>query len=353
MLWLPLVASVALAANPDLDKAAKLVGDLQYAEAQPALEAALKRTGNDRETLLQIYELQGVVYATLNNAAKATKAFQALLVLDPDHKLAGDNPPRVMTPFYEARGRATELGKLDARPLPAAVAGMHVAQLAVEISNDPLKMAKKVRFHQRADDKDVPDALADISGKTASIAADSSHVEWWAEVLGERDAVLLQLGSKASPKVEGRPEAAMKVAPIDEPVTTTPPSPPVESVRVTPTPAPSEPTPSSRYAGIALVAGGVVGLALGATFGVLSNNARGLLDGAQVDAMNRVINFTQVQAKAWQTTQNTDAVVADVLFGVGGALAATGIVLFIVSLSSSSSVALAPTGNGAALSGTW
>ncbi len=350
MLWLPLVASVALAANPDLEKAAKLVGDLQYAEAQPALEAALKRPGNDRETLLQIYELQGVVYATLNNAAKATKAFQTLLVLDPDRKLAGDNAPRVMTPFYEARGRATEMGKLDARPLPAAVAGMHVAQLAVEISNDPLKMAKKVRFHQRADEKDVPDTVADISGKTASIASDSTRVEWWAEVLGERDAVLVQLGSKANPKVEGRPEAAMKVVPADELIPPVP-SPPIEAVTVAPAPASS--TPGSRVAGIGLLGAGVVAGAIGVVFGVFSNNARAQLAGAQLDAMGRVINFTQLQGLSYQNTQNTDAIVADVLFGVGGALAATGLVLFIVSLSSSSSVALAPTGNGAVLSGTW
>lgn len=61
----------------------------------PALEAAFKRAGNDRDTLLRIYELQGIVFATLNETAKATKVFTTLTVLDPDHKLSGDYPPRV------------------------------------------------------------------------------------------------------------------------------------------------------------------------------------------------------------------------------------------------------------------
>src|SRR5690606_16848850 len=73
----------ALAANPDLEKATRLVNDLQYQEARAALDAALKRPGNDRQTLLSIYELQGIVYATLNDSTRAVKAFQTLCVMDP------------------------------------------------------------------------------------------------------------------------------------------------------------------------------------------------------------------------------------------------------------------------------
>src|SRR5262249_22240605 len=133
----------------------------------------------------------------------ASKAFQTMLVLDPDHKPGGDNPPRVMTPFYEARGRASDLGKLDAKPLSAAMAGGRVAQLAVEVTADPLKMVRKVRFHFKADHKPWAEQSADVVGKNASVNTDGAGVKWWAQVLGDRDSLLVEIGSEAGPRQEG------------------------------------------------------------------------------------------------------------------------------------------------------
>jgi hypothetical protein len=353
MLWAPLVA-VALSANPDLDKAAKLVADLQYAEAQNALEAALRRPGNDRETMVRIYELQGVVFGTLNQAAKATKAFALLLTLDPDHKLTGDNPPRVMTPFYEARGRASEQGKLDAKPLPAAVEAGRVAQVAIEVTSDPLKMVKKVRFHLKTEDKPWAEQSADLAGKTASVSTDGAQVSWWAELIGERDAVLLGVGTHGAPQHEGSAPVAkpdIKLAPKGEPLAS-PPAPPSQELTQQQPPLEAG-TSSGRAASIALIAAGAVSLGVGVALGVVSFVDRNKVNNAMKDANGVVTGITQADAFALDATVHTTATVANVLFGVGGALAAAGVIIFIISPSSSSSVALAPSAQGFVLSGSW
>ncbi|MBL8957179.1 MAG: hypothetical protein JNK82_40775, partial [Myxococcaceae bacterium] len=188
----------------------------------------MKRTGNDRDTMVRIYELQGIVFATLNDAAKASKAFQSMLVLEPERKLLGDYPPRVMTPFYEARGRASEMGRLEVKALPAAIGSGRVGQLAVEVTTDPLKMVKKVNFHVRADGGVWLEMTGDMSGKTASVSVDGGRVEWWAEALGDRDAVVAQIGTEGQPKVDGAAAApvAVKDAPKKaEPLTPAEPGP--------------------------------------------------------------------------------------------------------------------------------
>jgi hypothetical protein len=348
MSWAPLLA-MALAANPDLDKAAKLVADLQYSEAQGALDAALKRPANDRETVLRIYELQGIVYGTLNQSAKAVKAFQALLTLAPDHKLTGDNPPRVMTPFYEARGRAADGGRLDAKALPAAMTQGRVAQLAVEVTSDPLKMVKKVRFHLKADDKAWTEQVADVVGRNASVSTDAGEVKWYAELLGDREAALFELGNAAAPRSDGAPVAKAEIKPAPQEEVSAPPAPPA----ATATAEVSSGTSGLRVAAYGVFAAGVVGLGVGAALGIVSFMNRNTINNAMRDANGNVTGLTQTQAYALDAQVHTFATVANVLFGVGGALAATGVVLFIVSPSSSGSVALAPAGNGFVLSGSF
>jgi hypothetical protein len=351
----------ALAGNPDLEKATKLVADLQYAEARAALDAAIKRTGNERDTVLRIYELQGIVYATLNDPAKAGKAFQALLVLDPDRKLSGDYPPRVMTPFYEARGRASEMGRLEVKALPAATGNGRVGQLAVEIVSDPLKMVKKVRFHTRSDGGAWTEMPGDLSGKTASVSVDAGRVEWWADAVGDREAIVAQVGSEAQPRVDiaaaPAAQASSPKAQADAPVAerdSEPLSPSTSTSSSTELEKSGPGTSPVRVAGVAVGVVGLVGVVVGSVFGVLANTARQKIENAQVNNLGQVDGITQKFAYQLDNDVHTYAAAANTLWVVGGAFVATGVVLFLVGgSSSSSSVSLSPAGNGVALSGAF
>src|SRR5690349_8899069 len=90
--------------NPQLAIAEDHLAQVRYAEAEKALVLARAIPNNPRVTLLRILELQGIVAATLGNAPKAKTFFQAMLSLDPERKLPEGLPPRVRTPFYEAKG---------------------------------------------------------------------------------------------------------------------------------------------------------------------------------------------------------------------------------------------------------
>src|SRR5438034_203124 len=114
-------ALVLLAANPQLEKAEQLVSSVRYADAARALAAAWVEPGNSRAEVLRILELQGIAAGTLSHPAEAQQFFRRLLSLDPEHKLPSGLPPRVKTPFFEAKGAIGEAGPLRFEPRAPAV----------------------------------------------------------------------------------------------------------------------------------------------------------------------------------------------------------------------------------------
>jgi hypothetical protein len=192
----------------------------------------------------------------------------------------------------------------------------------------------------------------DLSGKTASISVDAAKVEWWADGIGDRDAVVVQVGNEAQPKVDlGVPAPVARAEPTEGGPLTPPPN------AATPGEGLTQEGPGMsglRTGGIVLAVVGVIGLGVGGAFGFLSNQAKGKIDGAMTNAMGQVTSLTQKDAYALDSTVRTDAIIANVGFVLGGALVGTGVLLFLLGGNSgSSSVSLSPTLNGAMFSGTW
>ena len=65
----------------------------------------------------------------------------------------------------------------------------------------------------------------------------------------------------------------------------------------------------------------------------------------------RVTSITQAEAGPLEASANTQATVANVLFGVGGALGAAGLVLVIIGPSHEPTVALSPAPGGLVVHG--
>ncbi len=335
-----LALSAVAEPNPDLEKAKKSLDELNYKQASTALDAAWKRPGNDREQVLKILELQGIIAATLNQNAKAAAAFQALLSLDPDHKLGGDNPPRVMTPYYEARGYVADKGGLEAKAAKAALANGRVIQVAVDVT-DATRLAKKVRFHLKDDQGVWTDNEVALTSKSAASTTDAKHLEWWAELLNEYGGVLALVGSAEQPIAEGQaPEVA--VAPLPPP-----PAPPVEEAHA------SAPWPAGRWAGVAVFGGGVAAAAVGVVEGLQANSLRDQVAKAAQDANHHVTGMTQAQAYQLDSQQRTAALVANICLVGAGVLAAGGVTLFVVNGPADTRVSLVPAGAGAVLSGSF
>lgn len=347
-----LLPGVAFAqAAPLMEKAESAVRDLEYSDALKLLEAARKQVGNDRATTLRLYELQAITLATLGQEAKALKALQVVFSLAPGFKLTGNHPPRVTTVFYEARGWLDQHKPLEARQLPGVAKDGLITQLKVELINDPLKLVKTVRFHLNVEGKvtevDVP-ATAGLVVAPANV----QRLSWWASLLGEKEAVLRELSSAASPRIEAAAPLPVPVAKVEkEPVKVVRP-PEEKNPEITEWVEPARPMPGARVGAIALLGGGAAVAGLGVVFGVMANGTSAQVTGAQTDSNGRVTGLTQKEALALDAQQRTEASLANVFIISGAALAAGGVTLLIVSLDDTQ-VALVPAAGGVSLAGSF
>jgi len=335
VLALALASQAALAASPSsVARAKKLFDDLEVEEAAKVLNQALAQGGNDAQTYLQLLGLKGVVEGTLGHSREARDAFYQVLLLNPEWRLPGDQPPRVSTPFYEAKGLVSERGHTSVEGEAQTDAGT-VQAVSVTVKNDALQVAKTVAFHLTSEGTErVAMVWLDDSGRaTAKVGA--ARVSWWAEVLTAKSDVLLTLGSAGEPRQDDASPVVAAGPAVETPTEAAPeaptqpsaePPPPLHPV-VTSDTTTSAPTASwKRPLGIGLLGGGAVAAGVGAVFGVLAESARAKIHGAQTKPSGAVTGLTQRQAFALDATARTNAIVANVLFGSAAALAATGAV---------------------------
>jgi len=312
-----------LASSPAFDDARALVKQLKYNAALPALAKARATPGNDRAALLDILWMQGLVAATLNRKDEARSAFRELLALEPDFKVQGDQPPKVMTPFYEAKNWAVTNGRLSLE-LDAPTA--HAVSARVE--HDPLSLARAVRFWVR--EPGGPWKQQRVAAPFAlTFPGDGPH-EVWAELLGENDASLvsaqseerpLRIGVSATPaRVEAAP------VPVEPQPAVPPPAPPLEAAQ----PAPRS-VSAAQWAGVvaAAIAAGAGGV--GAVFGVMSRQGAQQLMDLQMSHMgSAVTELSQADAFALQDRFHQQASAANGLFITAAVCAVVAVVLVIV-----------------------
>lgn len=355
-LWaMAVLAAVAIPAaarseTGALPKAEKAFADLKYADADKALDQVLAAPGNERATLLRALELSGIVSAILNQPAKARDRFRTLVSLDPDHRLPGDFPPRVTTPFAEAKTWLVSHPPLSAegsaRPKPGGAA------MVVTVKSDPLGLARKVRFTLRPKGGLEARGEAVPLEKGQAAAEAKGPADWWAEVLGERDAILLAVGSERAPLgAQPAPEAPPPIAkaePKPEPkVEARPKLPPPPAIAEAGRVAPERPVSTARIASYTAAGAGVAALGVGGFFGWRASDARSQIDGAARNGKGEITGLTQKQAYELDAAAQRDARIANSLFIAGGLLAAGGAALFFYDWK----LAPVPTPNGVALSG--
>lgn len=334
-LWL--AGTVRAEENEDLARAERLVDGLRYGEAVRVLEAARAQTGNDRSTLLRILELQGIVAASLGRAEQARSAFRLLVVLEPSYVLKGKYSPKVTTPFYEAKGWVTDHGSLRFEPVPAVVDNGRVELVVARVESDPLKLARDVRFHVQESPKgDFREVVVPLQGGLARVAVKGEPVRWWAELLGERDEVLEQIGSAEKPVVDTARQEPKK---------------PAVAAAQAPAVAPGAVVLTPRSFSYVAGGGAVVALGVGVFLGIQSNQNRAMIANAEKDAQGRVIGLTQKQAYNLDAQARGQALAANILFGGAAALAATAGVLWTMGNSQPPPVAVIPGPRGIAITG--
>lgn len=329
LLW---AAVPALAApNPRVAEARKLIDDLEFEAAVKVLDAAEKAAGNDRETVLEILTLQGVAFGTLGKEAKTRDSFRKLLMLDPGATLPPDLPPRVRTPFLEAKEWAATNGPLTARP-GVELSGGLVRSVKLTLEKDLLRQARAARFHLTVEGVEQV-VEAPFTAGVAVASVDRPAVSWWAELLNERKGVLVEVGSARAPRQEWTGENP--VVPATRSVTD---AAPVSGGWRRPT-------------GFVLLGAGAVAAGVGLVLGVQSADGRARLTNATRDEQGRVTGLTQARAGALEASANAQASVANLLFGVGGALGAAGVVFVVLGPVTEPVVSLSPAPGGLVATG--
>lgn len=348
-------AGAAPSKNTALVRAEAQIGELAFEDAERSLDAARAVTGNDRDTLIRILELQGVVAGTLRKSDRSRERFKEMLALDPEHRLTGDYAPRVTTPFFEAKSWAAKNPPLKVVPASPRARPGRLERVAVSLLNDPLSMARKVRFHIQVDGGkwtawDIPPHEGG-----AEVGVDAEALSWFAEVLGDRDAILASLASELAPIPERAPPAEGKVASTG-PKLAPPPPPPL--VRVpdakpgTGSQASTTAKPDGSRFGVApwIVMGAGAASALGGgVFALSYRSERNKFEGAARDGQGRITGMTQKDAQALEQRAQTDAMAANILFVGAGVLLATGLTLNLMD----SNVEAAPAPGGVVVSGTF
>lgn len=328
------VATPAAAAPPPrLEEARRLIDDLEMEAALKALDAADKTEGNDRATVLEIYTLQGIAFGTLGKEARTRDSFRKLLMLSPDATLPNDLPPRVRTPFFEAKEWVGANGPIAVTSDATVSMGL-VKSVNLVVEKDVLRLARTARFHLRATDGSKQTVDVPFSGGKAETIVGKAGLAWWAEVLSDRKGVVLMVGSSSAPRRVGQ------LAPVPNPVE-------LETQTGAPVAGWRRPT------GFVLLGAGAVAAGIGVGLGASSAGARSRLANAARDDQGRVTSITQAEAGPLEASANTQAAIANVLFGVGGALGAAGVVLVIVGPATAPSVALGPAPGGMRVSGNF
>lgn len=370
LLVLCAVSAPALA-QADLARAQKLLTARRFGEAARVLEAGVRAGNRSAGELRRLLTLRAVALAEINQPARAAADFELLLALEPDFALTAAASPAVANALRTARKAAR--GKLEFVADPALLdATGQVVQIAARLKGDPTKAARRVRFHLRADGQSWVELEVELDGSFATAGTEAQQVEWWAELLTEQRNTLLTLGSPQQPihegkgqpaKVEAPPEAEpavdpKRVEPPSEPKP--PPDAPVAEVkpplRLAPPAEPQSPPletrgPTGRAplrpVGIGLLAAGAAAAGVGLYFGITAQQARSQLSSPVRDSTGRVTSPSQADAFALDAVARDHAVVANVLFGAGGGLAAAGILCLVLGRD----VVVAPLPGGTSVSG--
>lgn len=304
-MFVALALSAVLAAQPPaqrLAEARRLVDDLQYEKALKAVDAALAQGDIDHETLVGLYELAGIAYATLDKTAKAKESFQQLLSIAPEYQLSKNLPPRTRTPFFEAKTWLGNVSPVSASVEPVRAGGV-VTELVIVVKDNALVAARSTRVTLSVPGKAVETLALKLEGKRASTPVGAPTVAWKVEVLGDKG--VLHVASGEAKPVE---------------VISPPPPPPVVTAAG---------GTWKRTTGIVLGAAGLAALVGGGVFGWLSADARARISSAERDMNGTVTGITQVQAAQLDAAARSNATIANALFIAGGVLAASGLGLII------------------------
>lgn len=128
--------------NPHLARARGELDELKYDRAARSLEQALATGTNGPAELAEIYRLSGEVAAALGDAKVAEEHFRRLLAIKPDARLAAGVSPKISQPFEAARAWFSSRTPIQVRH---ELSADEPRSITVLVDSDPLNMIAAAR----------------------------------------------------------------------------------------------------------------------------------------------------------------------------------------------------------------
>lgn len=330
-----MMCSTASQAETALEQARAHTLALRYTAAGKALKQVSLQPRLTHADVIDFYELSAIVAASTGNSQAAKEAFAALVLLEPGYKLKGRYSPKVTTPFFEGKAFAQDHGALSVSLASSSIANGRVGQLTLAFSRDDRGLVKTVQVTVLEDGASRTLQLPFVAKGKTSLEVSGKVVDLRLTLIGANEWALADL----PPLTAEVPPPVVETQPLP-PAAPLPEAPLVASQTVTSSPL--------RPVSYVLAGLGAAGLITGAIFGVSSQSARSTVLNAQ-QGTDLVTSITRARALELSQQASSQALIANLALIGGGVVLATGVVLWLLGLPSSShspTVSLVPTANG-------
>lgn len=203
LLALLLHAPLALGQATTLERAQAAYDDLDFEGAAKLFKTALREPGT-REERLSAWKGLGLASAFVGDRRGAQKAFEMLLLIDPDAQVSAGLGPKVTRPFDAAKKSAR--GRMpDWRIQRDEQTGAVRAEL-----KDAPRLVEAVKLYVQPEGGELRVEQAPATKPVEISAAPQVPVRAWAEALDDAGGVLFEGGTKEAPlqlRATARPEA--------------------------------------------------------------------------------------------------------------------------------------------------
>jgi hypothetical protein len=188
----------------ELETTEQALVNLDYDTANKGAERVLKHRGLTHEQLVRAYRVLALTHAVLDHEAAARDAFQFLLVIDPEYQGDPNLGPKVQAPFMEARGFLRAQAIKPGVETSVSVRAGEGGTLRVT-TRDPTHIVKKVGVGWRwgGEGTFTTSIVAAGDGQLVQVSAPppgASRLDYYAQALDDRDAVLFEAGNANVPK---------------------------------------------------------------------------------------------------------------------------------------------------------
>jgi hypothetical protein len=200
----PTPAPAPVRVASDVESAERFYSNLDYENANTTAQRALSLRGLTHDQLVRAYRVLALSDAVLDKEEQARDAFIQLLTYSPDFQVDPNLGPRVTTPFVEARGYWRSQPVKPGLEVVPQVRAQETGVLRVT-TRDPTHVVQGLSLSYRWSATQAfstkPVAIGEgVVIEVSEPPVGATRLDYYVQAFDERDNVVMEVGTPASPK---------------------------------------------------------------------------------------------------------------------------------------------------------